>query len=323
MVVEVFVRMLDWMGVHKATWASAAGVWEMLHVLVPRAEDFPVFATVKRLLIEYMNGRVEVIPICVNNCMAFYNCKSEGYAGDEWQTEDDDFCAHCGEDRWCRPDVHAPTGMNRKVQFRPEGFPCYSRCCILKIRFKIGCFIQVMYYLPTKPFVHDLFKQPDVVAHMSNSTADAVPGSIKASRGFASKITNNPVMSGRRDIALVAQSDGVPYFKDKSVRSGTICTMRNASLPEGMGKQNRNTHLVAVQPSVYLSWDHVKNRPKQIHHNPKNQAPIVTVLCDELYTGYVHGWPMIDYSMPEGAPGREFICRVLLLFWFALHHSRL
>jgi hypothetical protein len=172
-----------------------------------------------------------------------------------------------------------------------------------------------MYYLPTEHFIHDLFKQPDVAEHMSNSSVDAVPGSIKASRGYAKKMTNNPVMSGRRDIAFIAQSDGVPYFKDKTTRSGTVCTLRVGNLPEGMGKQNRNTHLVAIQPSVYLSWDHSKDRPIQVHHNPKNQAPITTVLCDELYTGYVSGWNVVDYSMPVGAPGREFVCRTVLLLW--------
>ena len=174
-----------------------------------------------------------------------------------------------------------------------------------------------MYYLPTEHFVHDIFKQPDVAQHMDNDSVGAAPGSIKASRGYAKKVTNNPMMSGRRSIALLAQSDGVPYFKDKTTRSGTICTLRNANLPEGMGKQNRNTHMAAVQPSVYLTWDHSKNRPRQVHHNPKNQAPIVTVLCDELYTGYVTGWRVVDYSMPEGVPGREFLCRVILLFWCA------
>ena len=172
-----------------------------------------------------------------------------------------------------------------------------------------------MYYLPTEHFVRDIFKQPDVAQHMDNDSVGADPGSVKASRGYANKVTNNPVMSGRRDIAFIAQSDGVPYFKDKTARSGTICILRVANLPEGMGKQNRNTHLVAVQPSVYLSWDKKKNRPVKVHHNPKNQAPIVTVLCDELYTGYVSGWRVEDYSMPEGMPGREIVCRCLLLYW--------
>ena len=174
-----------------------------------------------------------------------------------------------------------------------------------------------MYYLPTKHFVHDLFNQPDVAEHLDNSAVDAVPGSVKASRGYAAKVTNNPVMSGRRDIAFIGQSDGVPYFKDQTTRSGVICTLRVATLPEGMAKQNRNTHLVAIQPSVYLSWDVEKNRPVKVKHNPKNQAAIITVLCDELYTGYVSGWRVYDASMPMGAPGRDFVCRCILLFWFA------
>jgi hypothetical protein len=118
MVIEVLLRMLDWMGVHKNTWCSSAGVWEMLRTQVPDPHDFPVFSAVKAVLVEYMKGRVELIPICVNNCMAFYDCKSAGYSDAYWQTGDDDFCKHCGEDRWCRPDIHAPTGLNRKVKLR-------------------------------------------------------------------------------------------------------------------------------------------------------------------------------------------------------------
>ena len=173
-----------------------------------------------------------------------------------------------------------------------------------------------MYYLPTEHFVHDLFKQPDVARHMSKNSVGAAPGSIKASRGYAQKVTDNPVLAGWRDIAFLAQSDGVPYFKDKTARSGTICTVRVTNLPESMSLQNRNTHLVAVKPSVYLSWDPSKNCPMKVHHNPKNQAPIVTVLCDELYTAYVSGWKVVDHSIPVGTPGRNFLCRAVLLLWF-------
>lgn len=116
MVTEVLLRMLDWMGVHKNTWSSAAGVWDMLLSIVPAPEDYPVFSNVKSVLVAYMNGRVKVIPICVNNCMAFYNCQSAGFSAPEWQTEDDDFCTLCGEDRWLRASRHGLTGTNRKVR---------------------------------------------------------------------------------------------------------------------------------------------------------------------------------------------------------------
>ena len=119
MVIEVLLGMLDWMGVHKNTWSSAGGVWEMLRTQVPDPADFPVFSAVKAVLIQYMAGRVELVPICVNNCMAFYDCKSAGYSAPEWQTADDDFCVHCGEDRWMREDRYGKTGINRKVSALP------------------------------------------------------------------------------------------------------------------------------------------------------------------------------------------------------------
>ena len=60
MVIEVLLRMLDWMGVNRNTWSSAKGVWDMLAMasLVPDHEDYPVFFAVKDVLIEYMHGRV-------------------------------------------------------------------------------------------------------------------------------------------------------------------------------------------------------------------------------------------------------------------------
>ena len=53
MVIEVLLRMLDWMGVNRNTWSSAKGVWDMLESLVPDPEDYPVFSAVKDVLIEY------------------------------------------------------------------------------------------------------------------------------------------------------------------------------------------------------------------------------------------------------------------------------
>ena len=199
----------------------------MLQAVVPDPADYPVFATVKTALIRYMNGRVKTIPICVNNCMAFYDCTSAGFSDPEWQTGNDDYCSLCGEDRWLRPSPDAATGTNRKV----------------------------MYYLPVKYSVKDVFTQADLEPHLWNDTANAAPGSIKASRGYAEKMTNNPAMTGRRDLAFIAQSDGVPYSKDRITRSGCVATLRIANLPEAMhmGRQNRNTHMVGLT-LVYMSW---------------------------------------------------------------------
>jgi hypothetical protein len=173
-----------------------------------------------------------------------------------------------------------------------------------------------MYYLPVRHFVRDTFTQADLVPHLSNETVEAEPGSLKASRGWAEKITNNPLMHGRRDLAFVGMSDGVPYFKDKTKRSGTAAFLRHGSLPEAMALQNRNCHLAALQPSVYLSWCPKKKKAVKVHKNPKNQTPLMTVLCDELYDLNVRGVEVTDYSMPEGAPGRVFVCRCCLLFWY-------
>jgi hypothetical protein len=310
LVIEVLLRMLDWMGVCKSTWASAEGVWDMLRSMVPEPADYPVFSHVKRKLEEYMDGRMEIIPICVNNCMAFYNCKSSGFSGREWQTADDNFCRHCGEDRWLRESIHAPTGTNRKVPL-----PHLVSASEFSFRIHIMMRVQVMYYLPVRHFVRDTWKVKDLADHLRNDTVGAEPGSLKNSRGWAEKMTNNPLMYGRRDLALVGMSDGVPYFKDKTKRSGTAAFLRHGNLPEGMALQNRNCHMAVLQPSVFLSWCPKKKKGKKVHRNPKNQAPMMTVLCDELYDLQVRGVECTDYSMPVGTPGRVFVCRCCLLLW--------
>jgi hypothetical protein len=151
--------------------------------------------------------------------MAFYNCKSSGYTGPEWQTAADDFCMHCGEDRWLRENMHGRTGVNRKVTaaaFSSRSVSeCRSRLCV-----------QVMYYLPVRHFVQDLFKQADLVPHLGNNSVGADPGSVKASRGWKDKMSDNPVMHGRRDLAFVAQSDGVPCGVARSRPSGSPTSLR-------------------------------------------------------------------------------------------------
>ena len=107
----------------------------MLRSVVPDPSDYPVFSYVKRVLVEYMNGCVEVVPICVNNCMAFYNCKSAGFQGDEYQTADCNFCTICGEDRWLRSSIHGLTGTNRKVAHIGCVIGCIVGC-------GVGCCIR-------------------------------------------------------------------------------------------------------------------------------------------------------------------------------------
>jgi hypothetical protein len=45
---------------------------------------------------------------------------------------------------------------------------------------------------------------------------------------------------------------------------------------------------------------------------------MVTVLSDELYDVYTRGVWVTDQSIPVGTPGREFLCRCVLLFWYVL-----
>jgi hypothetical protein len=64
-----------------------------------------------------------------------------------------------------------------------------------------------MYYVPVKYFVSDLLAQADLVPHMDVGVGRASSGSVKRSPGWAEKVTKNPLLTDRRDLAFIAQSD--------------------------------------------------------------------------------------------------------------------
>jgi hypothetical protein len=84
-VAEVALRMIDWMGDHKSTWASAEGIWTMLKSMLPVDAPLCVFSRVKAILVSHLDNRLRVIPVCPCGYTVYMNCTSKEFSGPMYQ----------------------------------------------------------------------------------------------------------------------------------------------------------------------------------------------------------------------------------------------
>jgi hypothetical protein len=112
-----------------------------------------------------------------------------------------------------------------------------------------------------------------------------------------------------RNLALMAATDGVPYFSDQ-VRGGWPFVIWCANLPYGLSNLLRNCHISSLQGSEYFS--RIGDKVVRVIREPK-QLPVLFLLADELSRIYKHGTPVIDTSIPINVPGRRFCCRASLM----------
>jgi hypothetical protein len=113
-VTEVALRMLDWMGDHKSTWASSSGVWDMLRTLLPHETKWRVFSRVKALLVAHLDGRLKRIDVCPCGFTVYHNCTSTEFGGLEYKNAHRTRCPRrqCQLSRYL-PGINPPT--SRKV----------------------------------------------------------------------------------------------------------------------------------------------------------------------------------------------------------------
>jgi hypothetical protein len=113
-VAELVLVMLDWMGDHKSTWTSAAGVWTMLETLVPKKTGICVFSRVKKVLVAHLNGRLQTVDVCPCGYTVYTDCTSAAFSAHEYQNSHRTFCPRptCGLSRKL-PGIQPP--VSRKV----------------------------------------------------------------------------------------------------------------------------------------------------------------------------------------------------------------
>lgn len=173
---------------------------------------------------------------------------------------------------------------------------------------------KTFWYLPVRYWVKDLWARPGLGDHLANDIPGR-PGSIRRSRGYQAKVSNNPrINQHHRNIGLVATSDGIPCFKDKNAKSVTPCMLRTV-MDEELGLNLKNCHLFALVPNYYTvicpdTGKHLRKNRKTSH-----LTAATTMLADELLHLYDDGVEVEDCSFPPEHPQRVFTCRVVLLYW--------
>ena len=94
-----------------------------------------------------------------------------------------------------------------------------------------------------------------------------------------------------------------------------VVVARCANLPDALSQSVANVHLAMLSGNEYYEVDDRSTTLKRRVRGPKSLLPHMSILCDELLQAYREGIPVTDYSMPKGAAGRKFLCRVVLLYW--------
>ena len=218
---EILLIMFDWVAAHKTTGRCTKDVWSVLKAVCPPGTPVGTYAMAQTIVRHHLNGAVELVPVCRNDCCAFFNFKSENLCG--MQYADLDACPRCGTDRYVTCGV---SGARKNA--------------------------KVMYYLPTRLYWEFLFSLPEVSSQMYNdvSCGRDAPGGIRSSGGYYNKVTaNSNISSDPRNQAYCLSTDGMPFFKDVKSRSGWPILLRSAMLPAGLWNTPAYTHMVAFQPA--------------------------------------------------------------------------
>ena len=98
----VIVHVLAWMTENKSTYASAEGVWQMIRSILgivdgEESDNMGSFHVLTAIATNYFKNACEVLDVCVNSCILYYNCKSEKLAS--YRHAHRSSCPECGETR--------------------------------------------------------------------------------------------------------------------------------------------------------------------------------------------------------------------------------
>lgn len=95
---EVLLVMFDWVAANKVTNKSTEDMWLVLAAIVPPGVNPGKFAVAERILRAHLKDAVVLVPVCRNDCVAFYNFKSEQLK--HLQYAELDRCPDCKEERY-------------------------------------------------------------------------------------------------------------------------------------------------------------------------------------------------------------------------------
>ena len=95
----------------------------------------------------------------------------------------------------------------------------------------------------------------------------SAPGSLRRSRGYRKKVTDNPRMNqDSRNQPFIVSGDGVPYFKKEGLsrRGGWPIVIRSALLPDGLWNNPALTHISLFVANEYVDGFDVTGKPRLV-----------------------------------------------------------
>jgi hypothetical protein len=282
---EVAYTLYDWQVRHKATNAAAKGVWDFGANLLPENNTMGNFGDLEAMLKLHRAETVIKVHCCPEMCVSFTNPTHHSLAGRlDLMNAHRTVCPVCGAARY----VH---GTKKPV--------------------------RVFWYMPLKFWLQDLFAKGDLVPHMANDLdPKSYPdGHVRRSDGWRQKVTDNPnINADRRNIALAAGCDGIPFHNDKQAASGWPFVVTCENLPAGTYRKNQHQHVFALTPSEEIKYDG-NGHPFVFKRDPPSIQPVLQMLTEELLEAQDKGLPMRDFSLPVDDPDHFFLLRLILLFY--------
>ena len=137
--------------------------------------------------------------------------------------------------------------------------------------------------------MRSLFARRDLVDFLLQGTSERPEGDVTRSRGWKTKITDNPKMnSDYRNLGLVGTTDGVPYFSDQR-RGCWPFVLRCANLPTTLSQHMSNCHMHLLSPNEYWEVDDDAGVLRRLIRAPKSLRPHLSVIVDDLLGAYTRG----------------------------------
>jgi hypothetical protein len=103
--------------------------------------------------------------------------------------------------------------------------------------------------------------------HNDLDPSGSAPGSLRRSRGYRKKVTDNPRMNkDSRNQPFILSGDGVPYFKKEGLsnRGGWPIVIRSALLPDGLWNNPALTHIALYIANEYVDGFDSTGKPRLV-----------------------------------------------------------
>lgn len=212
------------------------------------------FSVVKHMLKAAETKYVKRIDLCPNDCIAYWDSE---YLPEPYKHAHRTLCPVCGVPRY----VVDPVGGALRA----------AKC---------------MYLFPMHAYVRSLYARPDLVPFLYHDADGHPEGHVTRSRGFQSKVRDNPEMNkDHRNLGFVGASDGVPFFDDQK-RGAWPFVLRCANLPDALSTRMSNCHMHLLSANEYWEVDKAAGVLRRRIRAPKSLMPHMTVIVDDLLRNY-------------------------------------